>query len=203
MRSNSPQAAQTAQNARNKSADTAQLRRFWRSKRQALDADEQRQHAAAITEYALTHLAGVTGVETVGVYLARDGEVDLSTLVTACWQRDIAVGLPVIVDRDLTFAIYRRDTELRDNRYGIPEPAIVEEMQPAVIFAPLVAFGPNGERLGMGGGYYDRYFASAPRATRIGVAHACQRADALPANPWDVPLHAVITENGWHWFPAP
>ena len=197
MRSNSSPGAQ------NKSADTAQLRRFWRRKRQALDADEQRQHAAAITEHALTHLTSVASVETVGVYFARDGEVDLSALVAACWQRKITVGLPVIVGRGLMFAAYRNDAELRNNRYGIPEPTVVEEMQPAVIFTPLVAFGPNGERLGMGGGYYDRYFASAPHATRIGVAHACQCADALPANPWDVPLQAVITEDGWHWFSAP
>ena len=180
--------------------DRARLRRFWRRKRQALDAKEQRRHAAAITRHALAHL---TGAETVGVYLARDGEVDLTALVDACWQRKIAVGLPVVMGNEMTFAAYRRAAELRENRYGIPEPAVVEQMRPSIIFAPLVAFGDDGQRLGMGGGYYDRYFASAPNAKRIGVAHGCQRADTLPANPWDMPLQAVITEDGWHWFAPP
>lgn len=180
--------------------DMARLRRFWRRKRQALDAEQQQRHAAAVTRHALAHLAGD---ETVGIYFARDGEVDLTALANTCWQRQIAVGLPVVIGHEMSFAAYRRDAELRDNGYGIPEPAIVEEMQPSVIFAPLVAFGDHGERLGMGGGYYDRYFASAPNATRIGVAHACQRADTLPANPWDVPLQAVITEDGWRWFQPP
>ena len=178
-------------------ADMARLRRQWRRKRQALSAAQQRNHAQAVAREALAHLAPD---DIVAVYLARDGEVDLTALVASCWQRAIAVGLPVVDDRQLVFAAYQPHTELRNNRYDIPEPALVQEICPSVVFAPLVAFDAQGRRLGMGGGYYDRYFAAAPHAKRIGIAHECQYAESLPANPWDVPLQAVITERGWRWF---
>ena len=119
-----------------------------------------------------------------------------------CRRRGIDLALPVVTARDLYFAAYRTGEPLRDNRYGIPEPVSPLRIQPTVVLAPLVAFDNRGCRLGMGGGYYDRYFASAPGVLHIGVAHECQRIDALPANPWDEPLAAVVTETGWHAFSA-
>lgn len=109
------------------------------------------------------------------------------------------MALPVVDGGQLVFADYRPDTKLGRGSYGIPQPDIVRQVRPSVVLAPLVAFTADGRRLGMGGGYYDRYFASAPDARRVGIAHECQRAQHLPADVWDVPLHAVVTENGLHW----
>ena len=80
------------------------------------------------------------------------------------------------------------------------EPAQAEFVTPTAVLAPLVAFDDRGHRLGMGGGYYDRFFAATPDAARIGIAHECQRAPTLPATPSDVSLTAVVTENGWQSF---
>ena len=80
------------------------------------------------------------------------------------------------------------------------EPAQLEFVTPTVVLAPLVAFDGRGHRLGMGGGYYDRFFAATPDAARIGIAHECQRAHTLPATSSDVSLTAVVTENGWQSF---
>jgi 5-formyltetrahydrofolate cyclo-ligase len=74
----------------------------------------------------------------------------------------------------------------------------------AVLF-PLVGFDEAGGRLGMGGGFYDRTFAFTrirPRLAPklIGLAHDCQQVSALPVEPWDVPLHSVVTDKRRHWI---
>ena len=144
------------------------------------------------------HLAAT---DIVAAYYARDGEVALAPLIEMCWQRGIVVALPVLAGEEMTFAGYGRDTALRNNRYGIPEPALAQPApEPTVVLAPLVAFDDTGNRLGMGGGYYDRYLAAHPTALRVGVAHECQRTDGLPTDSRDARLAAVVTERGWLAF---
>ena len=132
--------------------------------------------------------------------MAQDGEVALQEVIQACWHQGIAVALPVIEGRELTFAAHRRGGALRPNRFGIREPTPIEPVAPTIILAPLVAFDEAGHRLGMGGGFYDRYFAAHPEARRLGIAHECQRVDVLPAEATDVSLAAVATEAGWRTF---
>ena len=99
----------------------------------------------------------------------------------------------------------------RLNRYGIAEPdgrRTVTARQLQRIFIPLVAFDAHGERLGMGGGYYDRalqhrlWQSCAARPLIIGIAHSCQRVAELSAWPTDVPMDAVVTERGIERFAA-
>ena len=74
------------------------------------------------------------------------------------------------------------------------ESAVVSDFD--CVLTPLVAFDDRGFRLGMGGGYYDRYFARTDTLL-IGVAFACQRSEApLPSETWDVHLDAIVTEQG-------
>jgi len=100
---------------------------------------------------------------------------------------------------------------MRYNRFRIPEPALharhrISPMALDLVLTPLVAFGDEGARLGMGGGYYDRTFAwlhhrhlwRTPRL--IGVAYGFQYHPDLEANHWDVPLSAVVTEEGVRLF---
>ena len=78
-----------------------------------------------------------------------------------------------------------------------------------LILLPLVGFDLKGNRLGMGGGYYDRTlsylrhrrFWIKPRL--VGVAHECQKVDSLIARPWDIPLDAVVTETAFYRFNKP
>ncbi len=92
---------------------------------------------------------------------------------------------------------------MKANRYGIFEPELncshicpVAELD--FILTPLVAFDSQGNRLGMGGGYYDRTLAQIPdnavkKPVLIGIAHQCQEVDALPIASWDVPLDYIVT----------
>jgi 5-formyltetrahydrofolate cyclo-ligase len=76
-------------------------------------------------------------------------------------------------------------------------------VRPDIILTPLLGFDHLLHRLGQGAGHYDRAFAALPGARRIGVAWSVQHVDPLPTDPWDVPLHAVITEQGWFERPLP
>lgn len=171
----------------------AQLRACYRRRRRTLSAADQSAHAEAVAAALVDRL----GAGPVGVYAADDGEVDLAPLIAHCWQRRIAVALPVIRSGHLAFARYAKDEVLRRARYGLLEPARTVAITPALVLTPLVAFDAHGHRLGRGGGYYDRYFAANPSVERIGIAHECQRAEYLPCEHWDVPLPAVVTELGW------
>ena len=100
------------------------------------------------------------------------------------------------------------------NQYGILEPKldvrnIINVTELDIIFTPLVAFDEKGNRMGMGGGFYDRTlakwhhaFATQPLATPypIGLAHNCQKVDNIPTQAWDVPLPEIITPTQHYSF---
>jgi 5-formyltetrahydrofolate cyclo-ligase len=93
------------------------------------------------------------------------------------------------------------------NRYRIAEPrgaATLPAQGFALVLMPLVGFDGEGNRLGNGAGYYDRFLASRRgrygRPLLMGIAFECQRLDALPSAAHDVPLDGVITERGLQYF---
>lgn len=146
-------------------------------------------------------------------YLPNGGEVDLRPLLELAWNGSRECYLPVVGRDRMRFLPYTVKTPLRRNRYGIPEPDLPARRQARplaidLVLVPLVAFDPRGNRLGMGGGYYDRTFAFLHRRrwrrpVLVGAAFAFQRVPALDPNPWDVPLDAVATEEGLEWFRTP
>lgn len=179
------------------STDKKHLRRFYRTARRSLPPNDQREHARVVAETVLNRLEHGA---IVAAYLARDGEVDLTAVFEGCWQRGITVAVPVLLGRDMRFAAYRHDQRMRRNQFDIAEPLDPAFVDPDVVLTPLVAFDECGRRLGMGGGYYDRYFAGSATNLRIGIAHECQRARELPVTTSDIGLTAVVTENGWQSF---
>ncbi len=134
-------------------------------------------------------------------YWAMDGEIALHV-----WQlrlpTDVRYCLPVLGDDHLLrFAPWRPGEALVANRFGIPEPADAEPLPAdamSMIVLPLVGFDAAGQRLGMGGGWYDRSLAfrrdRAAPPWLVGAGFSVQCVEALPAEPWDVPLDAVCTE---------
>jgi 5-formyltetrahydrofolate cyclo-ligase len=145
----------------------------------------------------------------IACYLAVDGELDTLPLLQRACRLGKEIYLPILPARAsdrLKFARYRPGDRLVNNRFGIPEPMagtrrILAPAKLDLVMAPLVAFDADGNRLGMGGGYYDRTFAYLHQRTRwvkprmIGIAYDFQRQAHLPAQPWDVPLHAIATET--------
>lgn len=182
------------------------LREQFRTLRKSLDISQQNSAAIKISE-KISNNIDMSHIRKVAVYLANDGEIDLSILVRELWQQGKSTYLPV-VDQDcpgkLLFARYTANTSMIQNKYGILEPDITNtEMCPVecldIVFTPLVAFDCQGNRLGMGGGYYDRTLASLEftqhRVLLVGLAHACQQAESLQQQSWDIPMDKIITDQ--------
>ena len=136
----------------------------------------------------------------VASYAAADGELNLWPFIA----RHPRIALPVVESAQrMTFRRYRVGDPLRRNRFGIAEPANgrrVPSIALSVVLMPLVGFSDEGRRIGMGGGFYDRYFAAARRPLMVGVAHELQRIGHISHRDWDVLLDAVVTERGWRCF---
>ncbi|WP_432449469.1 5-formyltetrahydrofolate cyclo-ligase [Aliiroseovarius marinus] len=120
----------------------------------------------------------------------------------AAWS---TIGVPYIQGEGqaLKFAGWRPDSDMVDGPFGAQVPATLEFITPEVVVVPLVAFDRKGGRLGYGGGFYDRTL-EALRAARptlaIGYAYGAQEAEALPLEPTDQPLDAIVTDEGVIWF---
>ena len=93
------------------------------------------------------------------------------------------------------FRSWTPDAPLRPGRFGTLHPE-GPELRPHLVFVPLLAWDRRLNRLGYGGGYYDRTLAALPDAVAIGVGFASQEVAAVPAGPYDVPLDGVLTEHG-------
>ncbi|OHV09013.1 5-formyltetrahydrofolate cyclo-ligase [Kushneria phosphatilytica] len=181
-----------------------------RHRRRTLAPGEQRQAALALRQQLL-RMPEIMRATHLAFYLPNDGEIDPGPLIATLRRRGIHVYLPVLrplVHNRLWFVELRQDTRLVSNRFGIAEPALQQSAQrhrrlPAwaldTILMPLVGFDARGNRLGMGGGFYDRTLAftrhRSTRPTLIGLAHGCQQVDSLPAAEWDVPLDAVVSDR--------
>ncbi|WP_237483527.1 5-formyltetrahydrofolate cyclo-ligase [Vibrio hippocampi] len=187
------------------------LRQLIRQQRQSLSYDEQQQAAQDLV-VQLANLDGIAKAKRVALYLAADGELDVTPAINWFWDNGIETYLPVIhpfSKGHLLFLRYHSETPLVHNRYQIREPKLdktqicpVAELD--IIFTPLVAFDRTGQRLGMGGGYYDRTLQpwrhnnKGPSA--IGLAHHCQLVEQLPTEAWDVPLATIVTpQRIWCW----
>lgn len=188
-----------------------QFRQTIRQKRQQLASDVQ--HLAALDlVHQFSSLPELTSAEHIALYLSTDGEIDTMPLIEWLWQQGKKTYLPVLhpfSKGHLLFLHYHANTPLVENRFYIPEPKLdqtqvipVEKLD--LICTPLVGFDSSGQRLGMGGGYYDRtlakWFACSQGAKPIGLAHDCQHVDVLPAEQWDVPLPKIVTPSRiWDW----
>lgn len=147
---------------------------------------------------------------TAALFLSFDGELDTQPLIDQLWRAGKQVCLPVLhpfSPGNLLFLHYHPHSELVVNRLKIAEPKLdVRDVVPLsqidVLVTPLVAFDEQGQRLGMGGGFYDRTLQNWQQygLQPVGYAHDCQGVEALPVEQWDVPLPAVVTPSKlWEW----
>lgn len=187
-----------------------QLRTEIRRRRMALSANEQAQAASALVQQVLSAPA-LMARQHFALYLSNDGEINTAPLIAALLAYGKTLYLPIlhpVVPGYLVFQHYDQHTPMTTNRFGIAEPALncatikpVAELE--VIFTPLVAFDKQGNRLGMGGGFYDRTLAQLPKnhhTALIGLAHQCQLVSELPVAAWDQPLDGIITPTEYYQF---
>ncbi|MEP5568223.1 MAG: 5-formyltetrahydrofolate cyclo-ligase [Halioglobus sp.] len=174
-----------------------ELRQQLRLRRKAVP-QRQRDLAAIGLAHNVTAIPGWEDASRVAIYFASDGEADPSLVAKALYLSKRAPYLPVIQqDKTLLFAPWEASGELRENHFGIPEPQTTACTAEAldIVLMPLVGWGVGGQRLGMGGGYYDRSLATAAHVIKVGVAFEMQRVDDLVTDPWDIRMDFIVTES--------
>jgi 5-formyltetrahydrofolate cyclo-ligase len=182
------------------------IRRRLRARRAELTPAQRAAAARAIT----AHIAGtrwLRGSRAIGLYVSIGTEVPTEPLRALAGKRQCKVYLPCIVDYRQRRMVFARDagTLPAINRLGIPEPNALRTIPVralSVVLMPVLGFDHHGTRLGTGGGYYDRMFAyrrhrqSWHRPLLIGIAYQCQQLPLIERGGHDVPLDALVTEDG-------
>lgn len=181
-----------------------ELRLSIRERRASLSDDEQAAASMAVMA-RLARIAVLRDASLVAGYRAVRGELDVDAPLTLLIERGATVTVPRVVGDQLDFAMWTPDASSADGPFGVPEPTMASTVPLTghdVVLVPLVAFDGAGHRLGHGGGYYDRALARRQdlRPVIIGIAHAFQEVDAVPTEPWDVALDAVVTDDGVREF---
>jgi 5-formyltetrahydrofolate cyclo-ligase len=183
-----------------------ELRRQLRRLRTAIPAPQRRrcQRQAALK---LLRWRGLRQARDIAVYLSVRSELSTAPLIELLLRRPCSrLWVPVTgAGGRMRFARLRRGSRLRTDALGLPRPVRGRPLRTArsldLVLLPLLAFDARGRRLGNGGGYYDRALAgAAARPLRLGYAYAAQEVPAVPAEPWDVKLDAVVTERGLRHF---
>jgi len=177
-----------------------EIRATIKQQRKALNDNELQVAATALLSNCSPYLSNV---KTVAGYQAMLGEIPLNPIFQHCQQHGITTLLPIMCGESLMFAPFDATTTFITKKYGIREPDIdkSEWLSPReleLVLVPLVAFDKTCNRIGMGGGFYDRSFefrqSSAAPPLLIGAAHALQEVDEVHAQSWDVSLDFVATD---------
>jgi len=181
-----------------------ELRQRHRKRRAELDRAALANAAAALSE-RLTALPEYQQAGRIAAYFAVNGEIGLEPLIEQALSAGKEVYLPNLERQSLRFSPYFPSQKMRVNRYRLPEPDVDESemLAPAaldLVLAPLVVFDAACNRIGMGGGFYDRSFSfrknrAADKPVLIGVAHELQRVERIVPEDWDVRLDMVVTDR--------
>lgn len=138
-------------------------------------------------------------IESLHTYFSIGSEVDTCALIERCLTRGLKIYAPRVVGREI-WSLRIDDVEaMKVSKLGIAEPGEGSQRQKGkvdLVLLPGLAFGRCGERLGYGGGYYDRFLATIP-GTPVGLCFSWQIFDEIPVEPHDVPVKALLSENGW------
>lgn len=188
-----------------------ELRKLLRSRRRSLTALQQKLATKNLYKQVV-NTPIFRRSKSIGFYLANDGEINPHLLMKIAKHYKKQIFLPVLKKWPkfaMTLQQISTNTRWTLNQYNIKQPVYNkrQEAHPLkldLILMPLVGFDNQGGRLGMGAGFYDRYFAYQQRLKQwhkpylIGLAHECQKVDKLCLNKWDIKVSAVVTDRNWY-----
>lgn len=203
----------------------SELRKSILAQRKALGPERLQANANAVTKHVVA-LDQWIDAHIILLYMPIRQELDTAALLAEAWRMGKAVYMPrcdATVKGHMVMALVRGPEDFMAGAYGILEPRLEcpildlgakhagqaghadhagQAGHAMLIFVPAVAFDVTGNRLGYGGGYYDRFLGheAMAKTCRIGLAHGVQVVEALPREPWDCRMDAVVTEGGVLWF---
>ena len=178
------------------------IRRQMRLQRAALSPDWVASHSEQVADRFVA-LDAFIAAETVCLYLAITGEVQLDKVMRQCWADGKRVLAPAYRETEGVYGFKEMapDTACVEGHWNVPEPVVDgwADVGPAACVAvPGVAFDDGGARVGHGGGYYDRLLAAATtidKAVKVGVCFDFQRVERIPCETWDVGMDMVVSES--------
>ncbi|WP_435116961.1 5-formyltetrahydrofolate cyclo-ligase [Candidatus Pelagibacter bacterium nBUS_49] len=139
-------------------------------------------------------------LKNIGGYYPSNYEIDDLAILDLLEKKNFKVSLPIIKkDNQMNFYSWSINDPLKINKFGIPEPVSSKILYPDILLVPLVAYDVNLNRLGYGGGYYDRYIekiGKIKKIMKIGLAFYFQKISSIPINQYDKKLDFVVTEKG-------
>ena len=166
-------------------------------------SDQERKKSHQLASHLLISLIEKLNPKTVALYLSTPHELSTSSTLTQLLTKKIQVALPILhpfQPNALLFQRFQNHTPTIVNKFKIQEPQLncldvmpIEKIE--LFILPLAAFDTQGNRIGMGSGYYDRALArwKENKSVHIGLAYECQKVSQISPQPWDVPLHYVVT----------
>ncbi len=135
----------------------------------------------------------------IGGYYPYNYEIDDLEILYFLRKKNLNISLPIIKENSqMDFFMWSKNDPLKINKYGIPEPISKKKVYPDLIFVPLVAYDKNLNRLGYGGGFYDRYIEKIKKikkVTKIGLSFSFQKLKKIPINKHDKKLDFIITDK--------
>ena len=135
----------------------------------------------------------------IGGYYPSNYEIDDLDILDLLEKKNFKVSLPIIKkDNQMNFYGWSRNDPLKINKFGIPEPLSSKVFYPDILLVPLVAYDSSLNRLGYGGGYYDRYMEKIEKikkVIKIGLAFSFQKISSIPTNQYDKKLDFIVTEK--------
>ena len=189
------------------SHSNAEIRQLKRSQRRLLSSRTQLQHSQALSQITTKEKTWRCS-QHIALYLANDSEIDPYLLIEHARFMGKKIYLPILapLKNSLYFSPYEAGDRLKLNRFKILEPVCHPSKwktasQLDLLLLPLVAFDAHGNRIGMGGGFYDRTLAYRQhrrfwkKPTLVGLAHEIQKVGQLNSQSWDIPLDYIITEK--------
>ena len=137
--------------------------------------------------------------KSIGGYYPSNYEIDDLNILDFLEKKNFKVSLPVIrKDNQMNFYKWSKRDPLKINKFGIPEPVSTKIIYPDILLVPLVAYDGNLNRLGYGGGFYDRYIEKIEKiknVIKIGLAFSFQKISSIPINQYDKRLDFIVTEK--------
>ncbi|MCI8661270.1 MAG: 5-formyltetrahydrofolate cyclo-ligase [Lachnospiraceae bacterium] len=173
------------------------LRNEIRLQRRQLSFEEKSRMDAVILQKLLC-LRELVEAKAVYLYASVKGEVDTWSLMEELWKRSIVIALPRVEGKCITFYIVDNKKQLKSGSMGILEPDLPcqkADFLYAPVITPGLVFSPDGNRIGYGGGYYDRFFSKEPEHLRIGIAYPFQIKKDIKTDEQDQKIHWIITSD--------
>jgi len=135
----------------------------------------------------------------VGGYYPYNYEIDTLEILKKLEKLKFEISLPKIKkNSQMNFFLWSTKDPLTINEYGIPEPISNKVIQPCILLVPMVAFDKNLNRIGYGGGFYDRYIKKIKKNKKIitiGLAYSFQKVEKVKINKHDIKLDFILTNK--------